>query len=123
MAGRVQRMAVYIYLDHKRAGTIDWLACYLITNAFHIGAAKDKSATILLIFFLEVSILTWLQGASLGHRLLGLKVIDYRTGGRVKLTQALIRTFLICIVITAITYDEENRGIHERLSGTKLVRA
>ena len=37
--------------------------------------------------------------------------------------QALIRTTLICLVITAITFDENGRGIHERLSNTKLINA
>lgn len=102
--------------------TIDWLAAVLITNAFHIGPANGKSATILAIFFFEVSILVWLQGASFGHRLLKLKVVDYRTGGRVSALQAFSRTLFVCLVVTAITYDDENRGIHERLSQTKLIK-
>ena len=101
--------------------TVDWLAAVLITNGFHIGPANGKSATILAIFFFEVSILVWLQGASFGHRIFRLKVVDYQTGGRVTALQAFIRTLLVCLVVTAITYDEENRGIHERLSRTKLV--
>ena len=36
--------------------------------------------------------------------------------------QALIRTLLLCTVIFAITYDENGRGVHERLSGTYLVK-
>lgn len=37
--------------------------------------------------------------------------------------QALIRTLLLCTVIFAITYDENGRGIHERLSGTYLIKS
>jgi hypothetical protein len=33
----------------------------------------------------------------------------------------LIRTALLCLVVTAITYDDNGRGIHERLSGTALI--
>lgn len=102
--------------------TIDWLAAYLITNAFHIGPASGKSATIMAIFFIEVTILVWLQGASLGHRLLGIKVVDYYTGGAISPVQAFVRTLLVCLVITAITYDDENRGLHERFSRTKLIK-
>ena len=102
--------------------TIDWLAAYLIANAFHIGPAAGKSATIMAIFFIEVTILVWLQGASLGHRLLGLKVVDYYSGGAISPVQAFVRTLLVCLVVTAITYDDENRGLHERFSRTKLIR-
>ena len=102
--------------------TIDWLAAYLITNAFHIGPVGGKSATIMLIFFFEVTLLTWLQGASLGHRILGLKVVDYYSGGAISPVQAFTRTLLICLVVFAITYDEENRGVHDRLSKTRLIR-
>jgi hypothetical protein len=37
--------------------------------------------------------------------------------------QALIRTALLAIVITAITFDENGRGINERFSGTVLIRS
>jgi hypothetical protein len=36
--------------------------------------------------------------------------------------QALIRTALLAIVITAITFDQNGRGINERMSGTVLIR-
>ena len=42
---------------------------------------------------------------------------------RPTLLQALVRTVLMVIVITAITYDENGRGIHERLSKTKIALA
>jgi uncharacterized RDD family membrane protein YckC len=103
--------------------TIDWIAAYLITNAFRIGPASGKSATIMLIFFVEVMLLIWLQGASLGHRLMGLKVVDYYSGGAISPIQAFVRTLLVCLVVTAITYDDENRGLHERFSRTKLIRS
>jgi uncharacterized RDD family membrane protein YckC len=51
-----------------------------------------------------------------------IKVVRFRDGGAPTPWQALIRTFLICTVIFAITYDENGRGIHERLSGTFLVK-
>jgi hypothetical protein len=49
-----------------------------------------------------------------------LKVVDFNHGGSPKVGQVLIRTGLMALVITAITYDEDGRGIHERFSQTKL---
>ena len=74
----------------------------------------------LVIFFIEVLILTAFGGATAGHRLVGIKVVQFQGGANPTPFQALIRTVLLCLVVTAITYDENGRGIHERLSGTAL---
>ena len=109
--------------------TIDWLASYAIAFAFFAGGGSYSErieATRLstpLIFVAEYAILVALMGASFGHRLLRLKVVDFNHGGVPSIRQVLIRTGLMALVITAITYDEDGRGIHERFSQTKLERA
>jgi hypothetical protein len=52
----------------------------------------------------------------------GLKVVRFSDGGVVTPLQALIRTALLVIIITAITFDENGRGINERFSNTVLVK-
>jgi uncharacterized RDD family membrane protein YckC len=84
--------------------------------------SPDSSLYVLVIFFLEVWILTALQGATLGHRLFGMKVVRFEDGGAISLSQALIRTVLLVLVVTAVTFDQNGRGIHERLSGSVLTR-
>ncbi len=108
--------------------TIDWLAAYAIALGFiggsgDLGSRLDRSrgATILIVAC-EYFILVWLTGASFGHRFVGLKVIRFSDGGRPTLSQSLIRTALLVIVVTAITFDENGRGVNERLSNTALVR-
>ena len=124
-ASRLARMSdggfsgAQVSLFRRMAGiTIDWLACYAIAKGFHL---KGSFAP-LLIFFVEVTLLTTFGGASFGHRLTRMKVVRFKDGGAPTPWQALIRTLLICSVVFAITYDENGRGIHERLSGTYLVR-
>lgn len=95
--------------------TIDWLMCYAIA----FGLLGDTRLT-LVVFFAETFILTAFGGATAGHRLIKVKVVNFQTGASPTLIQALIRTVLLCLVVTAITYDENGRGVHERLSGTKL---
>lgn len=105
--------------------TVDWLACYSIVAAFSGGLGQmgpNRSLSILALFFLEVSILTALQGASLGQKIFRMKVVRFSDGGDITPVQALIRTFFLVLVVTAITYDENGRGIHERLSRTALIR-
>ena len=105
--------------------TIDWLACYSIVAALSGGLGQmgpNRSLSILGVFFLEVSILTALQGASLGQKIFSMKVVRFSDGGAITPIQALVRTFFLVLVVTAVTYDENGRGIHERLSRTALIR-
>ena len=113
------------YGRRMAALAIDWLACYAIVAALSGGVNKmnpNSSLYVLVIFFLEVWILTALQGATLGHCLFGMKVIRFEDGGAISLSQALIRTVLLVLVVTAVTFDHNGRGIHERLSGSVLTR-
>jgi hypothetical protein len=109
--------------------TIDWLASYAIAFSFFAGGGNYSQRiegtrfTTAMIFIAEYAILIALTGASFGHRLLRLKVVDFNHGGMPSVRQVLIRTGLMALVITAITYDEDGRGIHERFSQTKLERA
>ena len=108
--------------------TIDWLACYAISLGFFAGGGsftdRVPGARIptLLLLFLEYSLLVAFGGASFGHRLVGLKVIRFSDGGAVTPIQALIRCALLMPLITAITFDENGRGINERFSNSVLVK-
>ena len=109
-----------VTLFRRMAGVAcDWLACLAIVKGFNL----DGQFTTLIFFFVEVSILTAFGGASFGHRIVRIKVVRFNDGGSPTPIQALIRTALLCTVIFAITYDDNGRGIHERLSGTYLVKA
>ena len=108
--------------------TIDWIACYAISLGFFAGGGSFADRVpgarfpVLLLLFAEYSILVALTGTSFGHRLVGLKVVRFSDGGPVTPLQALIRTALLLPIVTAITFDENGRGINERLSNTVLIR-
>jgi len=107
--------------------TLDWLASYLIAIVFFSGSGTFLERTAhagvpaLIIFFIEYFLLIALQGASAGHRIFRMKIVNFYNGDRPTILQALIRSLLMVIVITAVTYDENGRGIHERLSKTKII--
>lgn len=104
---------------------VDWLACYFIVAASTggVGAiAPNRSLAVLALFFAEIAILSALRGATLGHRIFGIKIIRFIDGGAITPVQALIRSALLITVIFAITFDENGRGMHERLSGSVLTR-
>lgn len=105
--------------------SVDWLACYFIVAASAGGLGKmgsQRPLTVLGLFFAEVAILSALQGASLGHRIFGIRIHRFHDGGAPTPLQCLIRTALLSTVIFAITFDENGRGLHERYSGTVLSR-
>ncbi|MDO8645808.1 MAG: RDD family protein [Candidatus Planktophila sp.] len=105
--------------------TLDWMACYAIVAALSGGLGQmgpRQSPIILALFFMEVWVLTSLIGASLGQKIFGMRVVRFSDGASVSPMQALIRTLFLVLVVTAVTYDENGRGIHERISGTVLAR-
>ena len=107
-----------VTLFRRMAGVgFDWLACLAIVKGFDFSGYFSTLA----LFFGEVSILTAFGGASFGHRIMRIKVVRFKDGGPPTPIQALIRTALLCTVVFAITYDENGRGIHERVSGTYLI--
>jgi uncharacterized RDD family membrane protein YckC len=104
---------------------VDWLACYFIVAASAGGVgtmAPNRSLTVLALFFAEVAILSALQGATLGHKIFGIRIVRFSDGGSISPLQALIRSTLLVTVIFAITFDENGRGMHERFSGSVLTR-
>lgn len=108
--------------------TIDWLAAYAVTLGFFSGSgtllerSRGAGGTVLLVLAIEYLILVSFGGSSFGHRIVGLKVVRFSDGGAATPLQVLIRTVLLVIIVTAITYDDDGRGINERLSNTVLVK-
>lgn len=103
---------------------IDWFACLAIVFAVTGGLRAeevDRSLLTLAIFFVEVTLLTWLQGASFGQRLVGLVVAPVGRP-RVGLPAAAGRTFLLCLVIPALVMQPNGRGLHDLAAGTVVVR-
>lgn len=99
-----------------QAITIDWIG-----SLFVAGLLLDKSWT-LLFFFFQVAILTALTGASAGQRLRGIRIIDVNTLQNIAPLGALLRTFLICLVIPAVVQNKEGRGLHDLATKSAAVR-
>jgi uncharacterized RDD family membrane protein YckC len=108
--------------------TLDWIACYAISLGFFAGSGSltdrvpHARIPVLILLFAEYAFLVAFGGASFGHRLVGLKVVRFSDGGAPTPIQALIRAALLMPLITAITFDENGRGVNERLSNTVLVK-
>lgn len=101
---------------------IDWLASLLIAQAV-VGTPQSsvESFATLGIFFVEVTVLTWLSGASFGQRIVGLRVVG--RSRHLGFTGAAIRTLLICVVIPPLVWDADGRGLHDKAVDSVVVRA
>lgn len=110
---------------------VDWLIAGLIASAI-VGkplwaGGNDLSTAQLVTFFAITAILTGLGGATIGHRLLGLRVIPTKQAGtgyaaQVGLLGGAIRALLICLVIPAVIYDRDRRGLQDKAANTVVVR-
>lgn len=103
---------------------IDWLASLLVARlAFgqFVYGTMESSFSTLAVFFVEVTLLTWLVQGSFGQLLVGLRVVLV-TGGRLSLWRAALRTALVCLVIPAVIYDDDGRGLQDRAVGSVCVR-
>lgn len=96
---------------------IDWAMSYLIA----IWLFEGSQFGILAVFAAEQILLVGTLGYSFGHRLLGIRVrrLD---GGAPGPVAAIVRTLLLCLVIPALVFDPDQRGLHDRAMGTVLVR-
>jgi uncharacterized RDD family membrane protein YckC len=101
---------------------IDWLLCNLITVLITPFGSSRFSFSVYILFVCQYLFFTILGGATPGHRFVGLRIVRFSDGQLPTPKQALIRTALLAIVVTAITFDENGRGINERFSGTVLIR-
>ncbi|MBB2921512.1 RDD family protein [Cellulomonas cellasea] len=98
---------------------IDWAVCLVISAAFLDG---DPMAT-LGVFALENVLLVSTLGTTLGHRALGLRVQRLaRPGVAPGALLAAVRTVLLCLVVPAVVWDADGRGLHDRAAGTVIVR-
>jgi uncharacterized RDD family membrane protein YckC len=102
---------------------IDWLLCLAIAQGFFDGGQRWPEPYVApLIFITQYLFFAALGGATPGHRIVGLKIVRFSDGGIPTPFQALIRTGLLVLIVTAITFDQNGRGVNERLSNTVLVR-
>ena len=99
---------------------IDWVAATLIVKAMGGLELGAESMAILSVFVAEMAILGMTLGGSFGHLVMGLRVRGL--AGPVVWWKHIVRSVLIALVIPAIFMDDNNRGLHDRVIVTALVR-
>ncbi len=101
---------------------LDWGMCALIAY----GLIADRQAAsasnwTLVVFVVMAALAVGTQGMTPGKRLLGLRVIALN-GGRLPFARAVLRTLLLGLLIPALVWDRDTRGLHDRFSGAVQIR-
>ena len=104
---------------------IDWAVAVLsaaaVANSTVPPQGLRESLLVSGVFVLEVGLLVGLLGFSIGKRLVGLKV-EGPDGLPIGVPRALLRTFLLALVIPALVTNDEGRGFHDIATRSRQVR-
>ncbi|WP_345764849.1 RDD family protein [Diaminobutyricibacter sp. McL0608] len=96
---------------------IDWgLAILIGWPFFH----NDPWANLGIFVLMQIVFIPTI-GGSIGHRLLGLRVVALK-GGWIGVWRPIVRTLLLAIVVPALIWDSDQRGFHDKIAGTVLLR-
>jgi hypothetical protein len=101
---------------------IDWALAYILSLAFFSTGEWQTNGWITLALFSagQLVFLVLLNG-SIGHLLLRIRLVPVQAG-LLGPWRPLVRTLLLCVVVPAIIWDADQRGLHDRAAGTILVR-
>jgi uncharacterized RDD family membrane protein YckC len=106
---------------------LDWGASMLVAKLVYPGDALGQGGygwVVLGIFVLESSLFIWTIGASFGQRLLGLRVVSVTPGGlseHTGLGRAALRQVLVGLLIPAVIYNRDRRGLQDLAARTVVV--
>ncbi|GAA2226288.1 MULTISPECIES: RDD family protein [Kitasatospora] len=101
---------------------VDGWLCSLV--AYGLIARGDQTVANLWttpLFYLVSVLLLATAGTTVGKRLFGLRVVRL-DGSRATVPQVLLRTLLLCLVVPAVVWDRDTRGLHDKAVGTVEVR-
>lgn len=104
------------------AVAIDWVGCQLIAYGLITHGDLRATGNWTLAVFVVLSVLTVATvGFTPGKRIVGLRVVA-EDGGRLGVARVLLRTVLLALVIPALVWDLDGRGLHDRLARAVQVR-
>jgi hypothetical protein len=95
---------------------IDWGLSVLLSVAFF---HYDAFATLGIFALTQVVFLTLVSG-SVGQVAFRMRVVPV-AGGWIGVWRPLVRTLLLCVVVPALIWDRDQRGLHDKAAGTVLV--
>ena len=103
---------------------LDWTASILVTHLVFpslVYGSNSFAAATLAIFAVQVSLLTATTGATFGYKIAGIRLISI-SPARITFLKVIVRTALLCLVVPALIWDRDGRGLHDKAVGTITMR-
>ncbi|HMA46489.1 MAG TPA: RDD family protein [Frankiaceae bacterium] len=108
------------------AFVVDGIVANLIAGIPYLVGARYSPGTRGLVvyaaFLLQELVLITATGQTFGMRLTGLRVIRVSDRGLQRLRWVLARTVLLGLLVPALIWDRDRRGVHDKAPGTVVVR-
>ena len=119
--GRIGRRIGALLIDYTAATII--AMGFLGYNPWEFpSVAGWRQFAPMMVFALLQILFIPTAGGSPGHRIVGMKV-ERLGGGWSGIWRPIVRTLLLILVIPAVIWDADQRGLHDKLAGTVLIRA
>ncbi|MFC7221151.1 RDD family protein [Streptomyces polyrhachis] len=101
---------------------LDWMLCWVIAyGLFAGGEPRALSLWTLAVYFLLAVLTVGTIGVTPGKRLLGIRVVG-ADGARLGFVRSALRALLVCLIVPAVVWDRDTRGLHDRLARSVEVR-
>jgi hypothetical protein len=107
---------------------IDWASAFALTMLLSglgygsIASSNVGKLTTLGIFVILQIAGLWALGGSIGHRTLGLYLVNLQ-GEKPTSWRPVVRSLLLALVFPALVWDSDQRGFHDKIAGTILLRS
>ncbi len=96
---------------------IDFAVCFVVYALFFYGSSW---ASLVIFIVLQLAFLIPF-GGSIGHLVMGIRLVNLqnRWAG---VWRPIVRTLLLALLIPALIWNADQRGLHDVFAGTVLVR-
>jgi uncharacterized RDD family membrane protein YckC len=102
------------------------LVAALFVSALRSGGGAERhlpGSWSLLPLAIDYVVGMLVAGRTVGMYLFGLRIVRVDRPAAVNPGQAILRTVLLFLLVPAVIWDRDGRGLHDRASGTAVVRA
>jgi uncharacterized RDD family membrane protein YckC len=102
---------------------VDWLLSMCVALLIAQSGWPPPGLLVTVVFFFEYTVFTGFFGQTPGMRLLGLACVRVEDGRPLGIPRAAARAFLLNLVIPAVVFDKDGRGLHDRVAQSVVIRA
>jgi uncharacterized RDD family membrane protein YckC len=100
---------------------VDWALSLLVARLVS-QESVPPGLLVSAVFFFEYTFFTGFFGQTPGMRLLRLACVRVEDGRPLGIPRAAVRAFLLNLVVPAVVFDKDGRGLHDRAARSVVIR-